>query len=139
MSDYHDQEDATQHAELQCLLNNPDKPEEYKWVVQRNYLKDVYKMRDRRRTALRDTEFMDWFPDTTHTPENILRKEETTQAVYDALRELKPDDKLILLMKYWLNFSGKQIAFVFNCRTDATWMRLSRAKERFAKAYVQIH
>lgn len=57
----------------------------------------------------------------------------------DLLEQLKPEDKLILLMKYRDDMSIKDIQVAFNISESAVKMRIKRAKEKLKSLYCELY
>lgn len=131
-SNYHDAEDAAQEAQLKALLHQPESNAWYYTTV-RNELITRHRL-FRNQTATWPSDTLDLIP-TTSPPESQMLKEENHQSVHSALLQLRPDDRLVLLMRYWVRLSTQQIAFVFECNDHSVYMRLRRAKQRFAELW----
>lgn len=52
-----------------------------------------------------------------------------------ALELISPEEKMILLLKYQENLSGKEIEKILNIGSSAVKMRIKRAKEKLIKVY----
>ncbi|MGS2738822.1 RNA polymerase sigma factor [Sinomicrobium sp. M5D2P17] len=63
-------------------------------------------------------------------------KEETLK---NAMEDIDPDDKMILLMKYQDDFSVKDISITLEIGESAAKMRLKRAKHRLMELYNKIN
>lgn len=67
-------------------------------------------------------------PDNSH-------EQESDPAVAQAMSELSPSDRAIILLFYWDDLSLNEIAESFGCNENAAKTRLFRARERFRKLY----
>lgn len=75
-------------------------------------------------------------------PSEILREEEQEQREWDtsldvreALQRVSEDDRLILQLFYFEDFSLRQIAQILSITPNAAKMRLSRSRKRFLEQY----
>jgi RNA polymerase sigma-70 factor (ECF subfamily) len=57
----------------------------------------------------------------------------------ELLEQLKPEDKLILLMKYRDDMSIKDIQIAFDISESAVKMRIKRAKEKLKSLYCEMY
>lgn len=67
------------------------------------------------------------------TPEYFLLKKELQQDVQYVLRQLKPKEAELLLMKYSADFSLKDIAILFHTTEKTVKTQLARAKQKLIK------
>lgn len=65
--------------------------------------------------------------------ENKILKDLKLTQLEQLLDQLKPDDKMILLMRYQDSFSTKQIAEILSISESAVKMRLKRSRDKLAE------
>jgi RNA polymerase sigma-70 factor, ECF subfamily len=95
---------------------------------------------DRQRKRRLPTYEMDAQPeidiaDHTPDPENVVSEMEDKEFMQQALSSLNPQDRAVLVMKYWYDLSEKEIATALSLSTSAVKSRLFRARKEVAQAY----
>ncbi len=116
----------------------PDGAARRLWLygVARNIVRNFERgTRRRRRLAAKAGEMKE---PPAKTPESVLIRRSEDQLVIDALALLKPDDRELLRLRVWEEFSREDLAVVFGISVEAIDMRLSRAKKRMAKALRRV-
>ncbi|MDQ0271690.1 RNA polymerase sigma factor [Cytobacillus purgationiresistens] len=67
------------------------------------------------------------------TPEQLLLRSELQQDIQQVLRQLKPKEAELLIMKYSANFSLKDIALLYHTSDKTIKTQLARAKQKMVK------
>ena len=67
-------------------------------------------------------------------PEDDLMRYEGHTLVRDALRDLREDDRLVLILRYGLGYSTKRISALMETSVPSADLRLTRARRRLARA-----
>jgi RNA polymerase sigma-70 factor (ECF subfamily) len=80
----------------------------------------------------------DYWPDgNTAQPEKAFLKVEATQEVRDLLKTLRPDYRVIVVLKYWYALSYQEIAQTLDTTASVIKSRLFYARKKMAKAAIQ--
>jgi RNA polymerase sigma-70 factor (ECF subfamily) len=131
-------EDATQEIFMKILRNLSRFGERSRfstWVYSITYNYCIDKLRKEQRSPVVSEEPAQ-FKDEAGAEEvpdaEIMEME--IQILKEVLRQLKPEERMLLLMKYQDELSIKEIATSLNVTESAIKMRLKRAKER-ARTY----
>ncbi|WP_203361951.1 RNA polymerase sigma factor [Bacillus sp. REN10] len=67
------------------------------------------------------------------TPEHVLLRKELQKDIQRVLRQMKPKEAELLLLKYSANFSLKDIAILFHTTDKTIKTQLARAKQKLVK------
>jgi RNA polymerase sigma factor CnrH len=125
--------DALQEAFMRLQQQNGTPIHDVRaWLyrVGRNWLVDAAR---RKKNAARSCEFLDGLPGSSlEDPSNIVEHRELQSLVRQALAELPPDDREVLVLRYALGWSSHRIAEVLSINRSAVDMRMSRARRRLA-------
>jgi RNA polymerase sigma-70 factor (ECF subfamily) len=78
-------------------------------------------------------ELVSRFVDTSSSPSRRIEKMEVKKQVKDALEQLAPDDREILVLKYLDELTAPEIAAVLNVTERTVWRRHTRAVEQIGK------
>ncbi len=99
------------------------------WLLEvgRNWLHDAARRRDAS-TGVSDR--LDGLAGSWMEPPQALEREELRDSVRNALRELRVDDREVLVLRYSLGWSSQRMATALNVTSAAVDMRLSRARIR---------
>lgn len=102
------------------------------WLLRvgRNWLRDVAR---RQRVAAKPSEHLELFPDANSDTEYEVIRSELQQTIREALKQLKEQDREVLVLRYSLSWSSHRIAEVMDSTAAAIDMRLSRARKRLAE------
>ena len=102
------------------------------WLLQvgRNWLRDIAR---RQKVAARSVESLDHLPDTDGEPSSLLEHVELQSRVREALSRLRAEDREVLVLRYALDWSSKQMSTALNISSAVIDMRLSRARGRLAE------
>ena len=102
------------------------------WLLQvgRNWLRDVAR---RRKVAARSTSGLDELPGEHDDPSRVLARAELQSCVREALKQLRHEDREVLVLRYSLGWASSRIAAVLGSSASAVDMRLSRARRRLAE------
>jgi RNA polymerase sigma-70 factor (ECF subfamily) len=73
----------------------------------------------------------------TIQPEKVFLEAEATQEVHDLLQTLRPDYRLIIILKYWHTMSYEEIAKTLDTTVSTIKSKLFRARKMLAKAATQ--
>ena len=74
-------------------------------------------------------------PDFSPTPEDIVTRSEVDQLVRNLVIELKPEDRAVIILRYWYDMSEQEIASTLSMSISALKSRLHRARKYLARAY----
>ena len=102
------------------------------WLLRvgRNWLRDVAR---RKSSSTKPSDRLDDIAGKRQSdPVSQLVNAELQQHVRDALGELKPEDREVLVLRYALGWSSNRIADALQSTAAAVDMRLSRARRRLA-------
>jgi len=98
-------------------------------TVGRNWLRDA---RRRKQTADRGADHLRKLPGNVEDAASVAMAAELREHVRAALRELRPADREVLVLRYALGWSSERIAQALQSTITAVDMRLSRARTRLA-------
>ena len=135
--DPHDAEEATQEAFLSAWKNLPSFRGEssfstwlYRLTV--NACNDLFRKNkaSAANVALEDEEAALQVPDTAPGPEESLQRKETQQAVQDALQQLSPEHRQVLLLRELQQLSYDEIAAVLDMDLGTVKSRIHRARNQ---------
>lgn len=71
-------------------------------------------------------------------PDAKLVQQELRGEIREALRSLRSDDRIVLILRYSLNWSSQQIGQALDVSPQAVDMRLSRARKRLAEVFEEM-
>ena len=72
-------------------------------------------------------------------PEGLLLQKERREEIEAVLQQLSPLHRQLLMMKYELDFSYKEIAELVAMKEDSVKTNLFRARKQFQKQYRNLH
>jgi RNA polymerase sigma-70 factor (ECF subfamily) len=72
-------------------------------------------------------------PDTSPTPEVVTGKNEEREAVQELLKTLNPEERAMIVMRYWYDMSYEEIGQSLSCSVSAVKSRLHRARRALAE------
>ncbi len=78
-----------------------------------------------------------WLDGSNTQPEQVLLTAEATKEVQALLKSLSPDDRLIIILKYWYTLSYQDIATMLGTTVSAIKSRLFRARKLLAQTTSQ--
>ena len=101
------------------------------WLLRvgRNWLRDIAR---RKSSSTRLSDKLDEQSSTPIEPAGLMEGQELRVEVRKALRELKAEDREVLVLRYALGWSSNRIAITLDSSSAAVDMRLSRARRRLA-------
>jgi RNA polymerase sigma-70 factor (ECF subfamily) len=73
----------------------------------------------------------------TAQPEKVMLEAEASQEVHNLLQTLRPDYRLLIVMKYWHTMSYEEIAKTLDTTISTIKSKLFRARQIMAKAATQ--
>lgn len=131
--DYQLAEDATQEAFLRAFSNLSALREIEKFgswvsVIAANYSIDL--LRKNKKIVFTDNISLHANPSTSGSPQESWDKNETAQEIREALFLLAPEDRKILILKYYNELSVKEIAAATAAPTGTVKSRLFRARKK---------
>jgi RNA polymerase sigma factor (sigma-70 family) len=99
-------------------------------ILRNNFLKSYHKKKNRQR--LSDTDYIDFLKNSisAETAENILENASGKQIVQQAIEQLPPKYKEILILYYMEDLLYKDIAALLQIPIGTVMSRLTRARER---------
>lgn len=132
-------EDATQEAFLKAFvkmetLKDLNKFGAWVGVIASNYAIDLLRKRKRMLFSDNVSEHADSNPG--FSPQESWEKTESCQEIRNALAALEPEEREILVLKYFNELSIKEIALVINAPAGTIKSRLFRARKK-VKALLQ--
>ena len=106
------------------------------WLLQvgRNWLRDVAR---RQKVAARSSSELDGLAGARRDPALVLVQAELQSRVREALKQLKHEDREVLVLRYALGWPSSRIAAALESSAAAVDMRLSRARRRLAEILEQ--
>ncbi|HQX48599.1 MAG TPA: sigma-70 family RNA polymerase sigma factor [Planctomycetaceae bacterium] len=131
--------DALQEAFLRLQqqdVNQITNPRAWLLLVGRNWLRDVARTRKNSETCR--GEFYEAL-DSVESPWMRYARSETRQIVRDALDLLSEQDRLILALRFGMDWSAARIAESLECKPGAVDMRLSRARQRLRDLMLEMN
>jgi len=107
------------------------------WVltVAQNWLRDFAR---RQNHAARSADFLDNIVGQNSDPLDDLGHKERNCQVRQSLRQLRAEDREVLVLRYALGWSSKRMSIALNTSTSAIDMRLSRARKRLCEELVKV-
>ena len=140
-----DAEDAAQEVFLRAFskLDTYDEERQFStWLfaIASHYCMDRWKKRrfqlvswDDLKNMLSDRE--------TAQPEKVMMNIEASQEVHDMLQDLRPDYRMVVILKYWHAMSYEQIADTMDTTVSTIKSKLFRARKMMATAAAkeQVH
>lgn len=127
-------EDACQEAFVRLAENDPndlDDPRAWLFTVATNAARDVLRTRSRRGRILEETPDSVPGPRTPPAPDEQLERRETRRRVRQALDQLSPRDRRVLLMREE-GFRHREIAEAVGTTTGAVGTIIARALKKLA-------
>jgi RNA polymerase sigma-70 factor (ECF subfamily) len=113
-------------------------PSAWVFTIVRNCARDHWRSRAFR-TSQQNTDIDEAWdlasPDSVSNPHDLLERKEDVEAVRDALQQLSPADREVLLLKEFQGLSTAEIARVLDRNPEAVRQRHSRAVRRLGQAY----
>ena len=80
-----------------------------------------------------------WLLDPESCPEDLVIGAETRQAVWNALKHLKPEQRAVVVMRYFLQMSEKEMTQKLNHPLSTVKWRLYDARQRLVKLLTGTH
>lgn len=74
-------------------------------------------------------ELGEWFPDDTAGPEGLAETSQVRQAVWEALEQLLPQERAVITLRYYLDYSEQEMAETLNCAAGTVKWRLHEARK----------
>ncbi|WP_298866595.1 sigma-70 family RNA polymerase sigma factor [uncultured Gimesia sp.] len=107
------------------------------WVltVAQNWLRDVAR---RQNHAARSADFLDNIVGQNSDPLDDLNKKERNSQIRQSLRQLRDEDREVLVLRYALGWSSKRMSIALDTSTSAIDMRLSRARKRLCEELQKV-
>jgi RNA polymerase sigma-70 factor (ECF subfamily) len=137
----HEAEDATQEVFLRAYskLDTYDEQRQFStWLfsIASHYCLDRLKLP--RIPLVSWDSLRDYWPDgSTAQPEKAFLKVEATQEVRDLLKTLRPDYRVIVILKYWYALSYQEIAQTLDTTVSVIKSKLFYARKKMAQAAIQ--
>lgn len=134
-------EDAAQEVFLRAyakLESYDDRRQFSTWLfsIASNYCID--RLRKRRPALVSWDLLKDSWPDGGRTqPEQALLTAETTEEVQALLESLSPDDRLVVILRYWYTLSYQDMAETLGTTVSAIKSKLFRARKALARTASQ--
>ena len=72
------------------------------------------------------------------SPTQLLRSQEQSRLVYEALRRIPLDHQLLIEMYYWEKMTGAELAGVFDCPENTVRARIRRARQLLRDAMAEV-
>lgn len=74
-------------------------------------------------------------PDHSPTPERVISQKEQDQILHNMLDKMNPQDRAAIILRYWYDFSEKEISKALKLSISAVKSRLFRARRQMAKIW----
>lgn len=74
-------------------------------------------------------------PDTAPGPEKVASQKEESQVLFAVLSRMKPEDRAVIVFRYWYQMSEDEIAHVLSTTVSSVKSRLHRARLMIAQQY----
>jgi RNA polymerase sigma factor (sigma-70 family) len=132
-----DAEDIVQDTAYKFILYidsiNHNNVERWLFRVAVNGYYDLYRKRSRRQAITLKFNFQQLLEE--FTPEEAVLQNERKQDMDEVLKRLKPKSQQLLLMKYSLNLTIREIAELHNMKENSVKTTLYRARKEFVQEY----
>lgn len=134
-------EDAAQEVFLRAyarLDSYDDRRQFSTWLfsIASNYCID--RLRRVRPTLISWDDFkVSWLDNDNTQPEQALLKAEATEEVQTLLKSLNPDDRLVIILKYWYTLSYQEMSQTLGTTVSAIKSKLFRARRQLAQTATQ--
>ena len=137
-----DAEDAAQESFIRAYryLNKFDPNRSFAtWLLSIASHYCIDRMRKRRlNTVSTDVLPPEVVPDrNAPNPEKVFRNEEKELAIQRLLNDLKPTDRAAIILRYWHDYSEKEIAEALDLTVSAVKSRLYRSRQSLADAWIE--
>jgi RNA polymerase sigma-70 factor (ECF subfamily) len=137
-----DAEDAAQESFIRAYryLNKYDPNRPFAtWLLSIASHYCIDRMRKRRlQTVSTDVLPPEVVPDrNAPNPEKVFRDEEKELAIQGLLKDLKPTDRAAIILRYWHEYSEKEIAEALDLTVSAVKSRLYRSRQSLADAWIE--
>ncbi len=137
-----DAEDAAQESFIRAYryLNKYDPDRSFAtWLLSIASHYCIDRMRKRRlQTVSTDVLPPEVVPDrNAPNPEKVFRDEEKEFAIQRLLKDLKPTDRAAIILRYWHEYSEKEIAEALDLTVSAVKSRLYRSRQLLADAWIE--
>ena len=137
-----DAEDAAQESFIRAYryLNKYDPNRSFAtWLLSIASHYCIDRMRKRRlQTVSTDVLPPEVVPDrNAPNPEKVFRDEEKELAIQRLLKDLKPTDRAAIILRYWHEYSEKEIAEALDLTVSAVKSRLYRSRQSLADAWIE--
>jgi RNA polymerase sigma-70 factor (ECF subfamily) len=136
-------EDAAQEVFLRAYLKLASYDNAYKfstwlYAIATHYCLDWLKRRRLKLVSWEDvTPEQPFVVDSLPQPEVSLLKTEEVEAVGHLIQTLKPDQRALVILKYWSDLSYEEIGSIFGMTTSAVKSKLFRARRTLARTAVR--
>ncbi|MDF1745385.1 MAG: sigma-70 family RNA polymerase sigma factor, partial [Gimesia sp.] len=88
--------------------------------------------------AARSADFLDNIVGQNSDPLDDLNKKERNSQIRQSLRQLRDEDREVLVLRYALGWSSKRMSVALGTSTSAIDMRLSRARKRLCEELQKV-
>ena len=137
-----DAEDAAQESFIRAYryLNKYDPTRSFAtWLLSIASHYCIDRMRKRRlQTVSTDVLPPEVVPDrNAPNPEKVFRDEEKELAIQRLLNDLKPTDRAAIILRYWHEYSEKEIAEALDITVSAVKSRLYRSRQSLADTWIE--
>jgi RNA polymerase sigma-70 factor, ECF subfamily len=82
--------------------------------------------------------FEEFISDGVPSPESSYSQGEQEKMLRNLLKELNPQDRAAVVMRYWYDFSEQEIADSLSLSTSAVKSRLFRARQQLARSWKNV-
>ena len=77
-------------------------------------------------------------PDPTPTPEFLISRSEEEKILHQILKDMNPQDRAAMIMRYWYDFSDEEIGKALNLTVSAVKSRMHRARHLLAERWKAV-
>lgn len=71
-------------------------------------------------------------PDAAPSPETVTSRHQEREAVQELLKSINPEERAMIVMRYWYDMSYEEIGQTLSCSVSAVKSRLHRARRSLA-------
>ncbi len=130
-------EDAAQEAFLRAYsrLSSYDPERKFSsWIlsIASHYCIDRLRRRRHGTVSMEEINHWRWLPDQRPRPEELATQHERSSEIHALLKELPPQYRLVIVLRYWQEYSYQEIAEITESTESAVKSRLHRARRMMA-------
>jgi RNA polymerase sigma-70 factor (ECF subfamily) len=137
-------EDAAQETFLRAYRNLKRFDPERKFInwiltIASNHCVDRIRRRRLRLISMDDLVSDPFVAENAEGPESSMLKQESQEEIQALLRDLRPQDRAMVILKYWYEMSYEEIGEMMSLTVSAVKSRLHRARRAMASQWIDHH